>query len=168
MTFHKRESPWPRNGAKEPEKAAVKKKRKRGRAVIPEHVRRQRQVHEMSAEELDALFGVGKWREMGEDITELGCMAHARRKIHKSRDDFPEDANHGLALIKGLYQIEEKAKGSGLGHEEIYALRQEMATTTKDFEGVGREDPRESPSQLWARKSGLLHAQSFRCLAEVY
>jgi transposase len=63
----------------------------------------------------------------GEDIIEVGCMAHARRKIYKSRDNFPEDANHGLALIKGLYQIEEKAKESGLGYEEVYVLRQEMA-----------------------------------------
>ena len=46
----------------------------------------------------------------GENLIEVGCMAHARRKIFKSRDNFSEDANHGLAIIKGFYQIEEKAK----------------------------------------------------------
>jgi len=63
----------------------------------------------------------------GEDLMEVGCMAHARRKIYKSRDDFPDDANHGLALIKGLYQIEEKAKKSNLDKDEVHALRQELS-----------------------------------------
>jgi transposase len=43
-------------------------------------------------------------------IIEVGCWAHARRKFHEARTNDAERAHVGLAYIKQLYEVEEKAK----------------------------------------------------------
>lgn len=76
-------------------------------------------------------------------MVEVGCMAHARRKIFKTREDHPADATHGLAIIKELYQIEEKAREEKLNAAEVFALRQKVASPRLDKLKKWAEDVQE-------------------------
>jgi transposase len=56
-------------------------------------------------------------------IVEVGCWAHARRKVKEAANDAPEDALHVAALIRQLYDVETEAKERGLSPEERRELR---------------------------------------------
>jgi transposase len=43
-------------------------------------------------------------------MTHVGCLAHARRKFHDARMQFPGACHHVLAQIKLLYQVEREAR----------------------------------------------------------
>jgi transposase len=51
----------------------------------------------------DALYASGK-------VIEVGCMAHARRKFYEAKDSDPVPTHEALALIRRLYEVEDKAK----------------------------------------------------------
>jgi transposase len=59
-------------------------------------------------------------------VVMVGCMAHLRRYFVEALEKDPRAA-HFIAVIKRLYEIEEEARGLGLGHDERRALRQERA-----------------------------------------
>lgn len=65
--------------------------------------------------------------KLGEPITRLSCMAHARRYFEKALDNDKHRANHALSLIKELYLIERKAQEEHLDTEAIHELRQQDA-----------------------------------------
>jgi hypothetical protein len=55
-------------------------------------------------------------------ITRVACMSHARRKVLESLTSYPEQASVLLAMIRQLYDIEDRAKE--LSPENRLALRQ--------------------------------------------
>ena len=62
-----------------------------------------------------------------EHITLLACMAHARRKFDKARDNDKNRAEHALLLFQKLYDIERIAREQELDYEKIKQLRQEKS-----------------------------------------
>ena len=68
----------------------------------------------------------------GQGITEIGCMAHARRKfydLHAANQS--QIAGDALAQIGQLYDIERQAKD--LNHQQRLQLRQEQAKPILDL-----------------------------------
>ena len=61
------------------------------------------------------------------NITQLACMAHARRKFEHALDNDKERADWALKMFAKLYDIERKARENALAENEIYTLRQEEA-----------------------------------------
>ena len=66
----------------------------------------------------DRLFADG-------EVTEVGCLAHARRKFYDALETAPEAASYVLALIRGLYDIEKNARDRGIEGEELEQLRRQ-------------------------------------------
>lgn len=62
-----------------------------------------------------------------QDVTLLGCMAHARRYFEKALDNDRARAQYALTQIQKLYAIERLAKEEGLDTDQITALRQKEA-----------------------------------------
>lgn len=63
----------------------------------------------------------------GANITQLACMAHARRKFEHAKDNDPALASEALVMFHQLYEIERDARDEGLTHDEIKLLRQEKS-----------------------------------------
>jgi len=61
--------------------------------------------------------------ENREGITLLACMAHARRKFDKAKDNDPERASFALKKIQALYQVENSAREQELTFEQRKELR---------------------------------------------
>jgi hypothetical protein len=51
-------------------------------------------------------------------IVEVGCWMHARRRFYEARTSDPERAHVMLAWVKGLYDVEDRAKQERLRHPE--------------------------------------------------
>ena len=62
-----------------------------------------------------------------DDITHIGCMAHARRKFEAALDNDFNRANHALVEMQKLYAIERYFKKEQPGAEKIKELRQQDA-----------------------------------------
>src|SRR5262249_23198033 len=62
--------------------------------------------------------------------TEVGCWAHARRKVHEARDTDPARAHEGLARIRRLSDIEAEIKP--LDDSDRLAARQARARPVLD------------------------------------
>ena len=60
-----------------------------------------------------------------QDVTEVACWAHARRKFYDAQDSDEERATQMLALIGQLYQVERESKE--LSHALRLAVRQERS-----------------------------------------
>jgi transposase len=74
-------------------------------------------------------------------ITLVGCMAHARRKFKEALDNDRSRAEHVLTLMQKLYELERKAKETGLSYQQRYALRQEEAVPIlKELENWMKEN----------------------------
>lgn len=58
-----------------------------------------------------------------------GCMSHLRRKLRKAVLARDPRAAHAMALVQGLYRVEELADLRGYGPEQRLALRQERSVT---------------------------------------
>jgi transposase len=62
-------------------------------------------------------------------IVEVGCWAHARRKVREAAEEAPKDAVQLAGLIRMLYAVEKKARqsngGKGLEAEALRQLRHE-------------------------------------------
>ncbi len=68
----------------------------------------------------DALFRDG--------VTEVGCMAYARRKFHPMHENLrSEIATEALELFGALYDIERETEESGLDAEGRRELRERKA-----------------------------------------
>ena len=65
--------------------------------------------------------------EKKEGITLFGCMAHARRKFEKAKENDPKRAEYILERIKQLYMIEREAREKGLSFEQRKELRAEQS-----------------------------------------
>jgi len=63
----------------------------------------------------------------GANITQLACMAHARRKFEHAQDNDPALATEALLMFGRLYKVERDAREKKLSHEEIRVLRQEKS-----------------------------------------
>jgi hypothetical protein len=59
------------------------------------------------------------------DLTLAGCMAHLRRKLRKAVEAHDPRATLALALVQGLYKVEELARLQALDAKGRRALRQE-------------------------------------------
>jgi transposase len=60
-----------------------------------------------------------------ENVSHVGCWAHARRYFEKALDYNKTNASHVMLLIQKLYAIERKATDKNLSPEEKHALRLE-------------------------------------------
>lgn len=75
--------------------------------------------------------GYQGYHNLPAEITVVGCMAHARRKLIEALESIPEEkrnnceARTGLMFMQKLYDIEEKLHG--VPSEEIYHQRQEQS-----------------------------------------
>jgi len=78
--------------------------------------------------------GYAGYNELGErnDITPLGCMAHARRYFKDALDSDPERADWMLHHIQILYKIESYARDNLLTHERRYQERQNQSAIVMD------------------------------------
>jgi transposase len=69
------------------------------------------------------------------EITLMNCMAHIRRKFFDAQSNDAQRAQTALALIKILYQIEEKARKLGLNAEQRLELRLKESKPVFDLFG---------------------------------
>lgn len=68
-------------------------------------------------------YKVYDWFGKQEDITLLGCFAHARRKFEQSQDDDQKRAEYAMTEIQKLYKIERDAREKELSAEQRHELR---------------------------------------------
>jgi transposase len=65
--------------------------------------------------------------EKKEGITLFGCMAHARRKFEKAKENDLKRAEYVLERMQQLYMIEREARENGLSPEQRKELRAEQS-----------------------------------------
>jgi len=63
----------------------------------------------------------------GAKITQLACMAHARRKFEHAQENDPALATEALLMFGRLYEVERDAREQGLDADAIKLLRQEKS-----------------------------------------
>jgi len=61
------------------------------------------------------------------DITQICCLAHARRKFNDALAYDRERAGYALTQFNALYEIERKCKQQGLSYDEITKVRQDKS-----------------------------------------
>ena len=62
----------------------------------------------------------------------LACLAHARRKFEKCKDNDPKRADYALKKIQDLYDVEREAREQKLSFEERKELRQKESVPVLD------------------------------------
>jgi len=72
-------------------------------------------------------YGAYNIYENKDQVTLLGCWAHARRFADKALDNDPQRARHILTEVQKLYHIERHAENEKLTAEAIVKLRREEA-----------------------------------------
>jgi transposase len=65
-----------------------------------------------------------------EDVTEVGCWVHGRRKFDEAASSRPKEATEIMARIAQIYKIESECKG--LDPQELCRIRQERTKTILD------------------------------------
>ena len=65
-----------------------------------------------------------------EGITQIHCMAHARRMFNEAMDNDLVVAEHAMQEIQKLYAIERNCKEQNLSFDKIKAMRQQQAVPT--------------------------------------
>jgi hypothetical protein len=68
----------------------------------------------------------------GRTVTEVGCLAHARRKFHEALPTDPREASAVLAAIARLYAVEEQAKAFRMSPDAVRELRQQRSQPILD------------------------------------
>lgn len=63
-----------------------------------------------------------------EDITQLACLAHARRKFKKALSNDKKRAGWMLKRIRYLYLVESLARDNNMSYEDRFKLRQKRST----------------------------------------
>jgi transposase len=69
-------------------------------------------------------------------ITQLHCMAHARRMFNEALNNDQSRAAYAMEQIQKLYAIERNSKEQGLSFDEIKAVRQEVSTPALESLGA--------------------------------
>jgi transposase len=67
-----------------------------------------------------------------DDISLVGCMAHARRYFEKALDSHRDEAQYVMELLQNVYAVERTIKDELLSAEEILQLRQSTAQPLLD------------------------------------
>lgn len=99
--------------------------------------------------------------EKKDGITLFGCMAHARRKFEKAKDNDLKRAEYVLERMQQLYLIEREAREKGLSPEQRKNLRAEQSLPVlKELEKWMKEQlpdvlPKSSIGQAIAYTLGL-------------
>lgn len=62
-----------------------------------------------------------------DDITLVGCMAHARRYFEKALDSHRDKAQYVIELLQKVYAVERRIKEEQIVEKEIVELRQSLA-----------------------------------------
>ena len=70
--------------------------------------------------------------ELKGEITQLACLAHARRKFDQALDNDRDRATYALTLIQKLYALERKCKERSVTNEVKQRYRQTYATPILD------------------------------------
>ena len=78
----------------------------------------------------DAYQAYVQFAAENENVTLVGCMAHARRKFYDAQDQHPRESALVLKLIAQLYQVEKYIRQKPLPVVEISQYRQEHALNT--------------------------------------
>ena len=65
-----------------------------------------------------------------QNVIEVACWAHARRKFYDARMSDPARAHYVLGLIRQIYDVEEEARG--MSEDERLALRQQKTVPVLD------------------------------------
>jgi transposase len=78
--------------------------------------------------------GYAVYEEYGkrDDVTLVGCMAHARRYFEKALDSHRENAQHIIELLQKVYAVEREIKDNALNEQGILTLRREKALPVLD------------------------------------
>ena len=94
-------------------------------------------------------------------IIQVGCWAHARRKVREAADSSPEDAVRVAGLIRQLYAIEAEGRDSNLDPEALRQLRREKSLPVLwRIRGLVRELlPRYAPKDSMADALGYIRNQ---------
>ena len=74
----------------------------------------------------------GKVAAKQKQITQICCLAHARRKFKEALPYDKELAEYALTKFHQLYEIERKCKEQGLSYDEITKVRQDKAVPILD------------------------------------
>ena len=69
------------------------------------------------------------------NITQLACMAHARRKFEHSKDNDPVRSAWAMSMFQKLYDIERQAREESLSPDQVKELRQQEARPILDEMG---------------------------------
>lgn len=72
-------------------------------------------------------YGVYDAFEQKNEITLVGCMAHARRYFVEASGNDKQRAEYFIAQLQGLYHLEEGLRQSNASSDEVLAKRQEVA-----------------------------------------
>ena len=88
-----------------------------------------------------------------EDITQLGCWAHARRYFERALDTDRERAGHAMQLIQELYDIERQARQGGLSAAQRKALRCKESVPILDELGewISKIGPQAEPGSAFGK-----------------
>jgi transposase len=66
---------------------------------------------------------VSQLTTLGQQITHATCWAHARRMFEKAHDSAPKESAYALQLIRQLYQVEKRLRGSAATPQKITEWR---------------------------------------------
>jgi hypothetical protein len=69
-------------------------------------------------------------------ITQLACMAHARRKFEHAKDNDPQRSAWAMSMIQRLYDIERKGREASLPPGQVKELRQKLAKPILNEMGI--------------------------------
>lgn len=75
-----------------------------------------------------------------ENITQIHCMAHARRMFNEALDNDKSVAEHAMQEIQKLYAIERNCREQNLSFEEIKAIRQQQSVPVLNALGKWMKD----------------------------
>jgi transposase len=75
-----------------------------------------------------------------ENITQIHCMAHARRMFNEALDNDASVAEHAMQEIQKLYAIERNCKEQNLSFDDIKAVRQEQSVPVLTSLGIWMKD----------------------------
>jgi len=75
-----------------------------------------------------------------ENITQIHCMAHARRMFNEALDNDRSVAEHAMQELQKLYAIERNCREQNLSFEEIKAIRQQQSVPVLNALGKWMKD----------------------------
>jgi transposase len=98
--------------------------------------------------------------------TEVGCWAHARRKFFEARGSDPPRAHEALARIRGLYDVEDRARDFDGARRAELRLRESVPALAALFGWLLAQRPQVLPKSPMGL--AIRYALSNRCALESY